>query len=378
MPAAPPTARKLDARFAGLMDEFAAGGAWPGAVAVSGGGDSLALMHLLARWAKSTKATAPVILVVDHGLRAESRKEAQAAARKAKRLGLAATVLRWAGPHPKKGIEAAARDARYRLMGAWLTKRKLSTLYVGHNEDDQAETFLLRLARGSGLDGLAAMRPLAPYPHADFPGLSVARPLLTLSRAELRAHLAALGEDWSDDPMNDDPRFDRVRMRKLAPAFAEVGLTPARIALAANHLASARDLLEGLTQMLLRGATRAAAGGVLLDAAALAGAPRELGLRALAALLQQVSGAPYRPRFESLQRLFDRLAGGSLGGGATLSGCRLGPAPAGERAFGPATLKLTPEKPRKNPPENPSKARQSSAKIAAQTGVKVARVRQRA
>jgi hypothetical protein len=137
--------------------------------------------------------------------------------------------------------------------------------------------------------------------------------------------------------------------------------------------------LEGLTQMLLRGASRPAAGGVLLDGVALAGAPRELGLRALAALLQQVSGAPYRPRFESLQRLFDRLLGGTallghLRGGATLSGCRLGPAPAGERVFGPATLKLTPEKPRKKP----AKVRQSSAKIGRQAGLKVARVRQTA
>ncbi|HJR55965.1 MAG TPA: tRNA lysidine(34) synthetase TilS [Rhizomicrobium sp.] len=356
------------------MEDFAAGGAWPGAVAVSGGGDSLALMHLLARWAKKAKATAPAVLIVDHGLRPESKKEALNVSRKARKLGLKATVLRWTGPHPKKGIEAEARQARYRLMGAWLKKRKLTTLYVGHHEDDQAETFLLRLARGSGLDGLSAMRPLARYPHSDFRGLTLARPLLGTPRADLRAYLAALGEDWIDDPMNDDPRFDRVKMRKLAPALAEVGLTPARIALAATHLASARDLLEGLTLILLDRASRSVAGGVLIDTVALGGAPRELGLRALAALLQQVSGVPYRPRFDALQRLFDRFVTGGLGGGATLSGCVLRPAPAGERVFGPATLKLTPEKARKNP----GKARQSSAKIARQNPVKVARGRQTA
>lgn len=387
MPAVPPAAPNpaigdLEARFARVMDEFAAGGAWPGAVAVSGGGDSLALMHLLARWARKSKATAPAVLIVDHGLRETSEKEARNTARKAKLLGLEASVLRWSGPHPRKGIEAAAREARYRLMGAWLKKRKFATLYVGHNEDDQAETFLLRLARGSGLDGLSAMRPLAAYPHPDFPGLSVARPLLTLSRADLRGILTALGEDWTDDPMNDDPRFDRVKMRKLAPAFAEVGLTPARIALAANHLASARDLLEGLTQILLDRASRSVAGGVLIDAEALGSAPRELGLRALAALLQQVSGAPYRPRFDALQRLFDRFVTGVLGGGATLSGCRLGPAPARERIFGPGTLKLTPEGARRKPGKKPSKVRQSSAQIARQSrrqgSSKVARVRQTA
>jgi tRNA(Ile)-lysidine synthase len=344
------------------MEEFAAGGAWPGVVAVSGGGDSVALMHLLARWAKKTRKAAPAVLVVDHGLRRESKAEARAVARKARALGLAATVLRWSGPAPRSGLEAAAREARYGLMGAWLRKRKFTTLYVGHSEDDQAETFLLRLARGSGLDGLSAMRALAPYPHPDFPYLSVARPLLTLSRAALRAWLAARGEDWIDDPMNADPRFDRVRMRNLAPALAEVGLTPGRIALAAAHMASAREALEMVTAAVLERACRptppaSRQPGLLIDPAALAAAPRELGLRALAALLQRVSGAPYRPRFAALERLYGEVVHGGLGGGVTLAGCRLGPAPAAERLFGPATLKLTREKSRKNP----GKARQSSA-----------------
>jgi tRNA(Ile)-lysidine synthase len=384
MPAVPPAARNsiiddLTTRFARVMDEFAAGGAWPGAVAVSGGGDSLALMHLLARWARKARATAPVVLIVDHGLRPEAKTEARNVARKAKLLGLEASVLRWTGPHPKKGIEAAAREARYRLMGVWLKKRKLAALYVGHNEDDQAETFLLRLARGSGLDGLSAMRPLAAYPHPDFPGLSVARPLLTLSRTDLRGYLKALGQDWIDDPMNHDPRFDRVRMRKLAPALAELGLTPSRIALAAGHLADAREALELMTSLVLERASRptpasSRQSGLLVDPVALAAAPREVSLRALAALLRQVSGAVYRPRFDSLDRLWGQLATNKLGGGATLSGCALRPAPAAERVFGPETLKLTPEKARKKA----GKVRQSSAKIGRQGRVKVARVRQTA
>ena len=329
------------------METFAAGGAWPGVVAVSGGCDSLALMHLLTRWAKKAKLTAPQILVVDHGLRPGSRKEAMAAARKARALDLEASLLNWKGPHPKSGIEAAARSARYALMGAWLMRRKRATLYVGHNQDEQAETFLLRLARGSGIDGLSAMRPLAAYPHPDFPSLSVARPLLDFSRAELRAWLSARGDSWAEDPMNDDPRFDRVRFRRLAPALAEAGLTPARIALAAAHMGSARDLMEELTATLLERTTRSGKGDALIDGDALASAPRELGLRALAALLRTVSGASYRPRFDSLERLMDRLVAGTLGGGATLSGCALRPAPAAERLFGPLTLNLNRDKPRK-------------------------------
>lgn len=328
------------------MEEFAAGGAWPGAVAVSGGGDSIALMHLLARWAKKTGKTAPLVLAVDHGLRPESARQTRAVAAQARALGLEARVLRWQEPS-RTGIEAAAREARYRLMGAALRRRKLATLHVGHTEDDQAETFLLRLARGSGLDGLAAMRPLAPWPLPEFPQLSVARPLLGFTRAELRAWLAARKLDWVEDPMNADPRFDRVKIRRLAPALGEAGLSSGRIALAARHMAAAREALELVTAAVLERAVRPAApGALLLDPAALAAAPRELSLRALAALLQQVSGAPYRPRFAALERLHAQIAGGRLKG-ATLSGCAIRPAPAAERIFGPGTLKITPEKPRK-------------------------------
>ncbi len=332
------------------MEEFAAGGGWPAAVAVSGGGDSAALMHLLARWARKTRKSPPLVLVVDHGLRPESAKEARGAARQARALGLDVQLLRWREP-AQSGIEAAARQARYRLMGQALRKRKLATLYVGHTEDDQAETFLLRLARGSGLDGLSAMRPLAPWPLPDFPQLTVARPLLGFGRAELRAWLKAKKLDWLEDPMNGDPRFDRVRIRALAPALAEAGLHPGRIALAARHMAAAREALELVTAAVLERAVRptpqeSRQPGLLLDPAALAAAPRELSLRALASLLQLVSGAPYRPRFAALERLHGQIVAGRLRG-ATLCGCALRPAPATERIFGPGTLKMTPEMPRK-------------------------------
>ncbi len=333
------------------MEEFAAGGAWPGAVAVSGGGDSIALMHLLARWTKRTKKTAPLVLVVDHGLRPESATEARGVVKAAKMLGVSATLLRWRDA-PKNGIEAAAREARYRLMGAALRKKKIATLYVGHTEDDQAETFLLRLARGSGLDGLSAMRTLAPYPHPDFPHLAVARPLMAFRRDELRAWAKTRKLDWVEDPMNADPRFDRVKIRALAPVLAQVGLSSGRIALAARHMAAAREALELVTGAVLERAVAATPPGsrqpgLLLDPAALAAAPRDVSLRALATLLQRVSGQAYRPRFAALERLHAQIAHGTLGRGATLAGCALGPAPAAERVFGPGTLKIAPEKPRK-------------------------------
>lgn len=316
----------------------------PFVVAVSGGGDSLALMHLLSAFARARKLPAPVVLSVDHGLRKSSAADARQVAAWAKKAGLKAYVLAWRGPKPKSGIEALAREARYRLMGKRMRKEGIATLFVGHTEDDQAETFLLRLARGSGLDGLAAMRAEAPWPVAGFDELRVARPLLGFSREELRAYLKAQGQAWLDDPMNEDLAFDRVKLRKARAALEEAGLSATRIAQAAGHLARARESLEMVTEAVLARAMQVGDRGILLDPQALAAAPRELGLRALAWVLMAVSGQAYRPRFDSLERLFDALVTAGPRTSATLHGCHIGPA---AKNFAPFSLLVRREGPRK-------------------------------
>jgi len=326
------------------MDELLATGApWPGAVAVSGGGDSVALMHLLAGWAKKTRRPPPHVVTVDHGLRAESATDARAVRRWAKAAGLKSQALRWSGPHPKSDIEAVAREARYRLMGEWARKNKFAALYVAHTRDDQAETFLLRLMRGSGLDGLAAMRAIAAYPLASFGELQVVRPLLSLEREQVRAHLKSAGFEWLEDSMNADERFARVRLRKAWNALEEAGLSKQRLASAASHLARAREALDEVTQAVLTRSCRRYENGLQFDPAALTSAPREIGLRALARMLMIVSGHAYRPRFERLERLFDRIATGDIGGGATLHSCRLFIVPKKDAAFGSETLAIVPE-----------------------------------
>jgi tRNA(Ile)-lysidine synthase len=322
------------------------------AVAVSGGGDSVALMHLLAGFAKARKLPPPVVLTVDHGLRKSSAADARKVAAWAKALGLKAHVLAWRGKKPRTGIEAAAREARYALMGAWLVKHGIAGLHVAHTMDEQAETFLLRLARGSGLDGLAAMRAVAPWPVPGFESLIVHRPLLGIGRADLRAHLQSAGQTWLEDPMNDDDAFDRIKIRRAAAVLADAGLSSARIAAAAAHLSRARAALETVTEAVLVRAVRTVPLGdseaVLLDPAAITAAPREVGLRALSAVLMAVSGQPYRPRFEGLERLFDRIGTGELGAGATLHGCHICPAPKVHRAGTAALLLVRRENPRKS------------------------------
>jgi tRNA(Ile)-lysidine synthase len=328
-------AADFDAAMARTLSQ---GAAWPGAVAVSGGGDSKALMLLLADWARHTFRPPPIVLTVDHGLTSNSARIAQDVVQSAKHHGLEAHKLVWKGAKPAADIEAAARLARYRLMGDWCEAHRVKGLYVAHTLEDQAETFLLRLARGSGLDGLAAMRPRSAFPVQGFDRLRVVRPLLEIERARLRTWLKGRNEDWVEDPMNGDPRFARVRIRKAWGELAELGLSPRRIAAAAQHLGRARDALEDATAELLEIACRFEAERVLVDGTRLAAAAPEIGLRALAHVLSRVSGEAYRPRFERLERLYDAIRAGEFKSARTLHGCRVGRAPKIASIFGPFTL----------------------------------------
>jgi len=330
----------------------AVGAPWPAAVGVSGGSDSLALMLLLRDWAKGAGLKPPQVLTVDHGLRPEAADEARKVRLWARKAGLSAHVLTHRGKAPVSDVEAAARALRYRLMGAWAAKAGCAAVYVAHTRDDQAETFLIRLARGSGLDGLSAMRPLAPYPDGAFAALKLARPLLGLARHSLQTYLEEAGHPWLDDPMNADPRFTRARIRLAWPRLEALGLTRDRLAGAAVHLGRARSALETVNRVLLQQGCTPYKNGLLLDSAILACAPQELGLRALSQVLMAVSQNPYRPRFERLQGLYWAILDGSLGAGRTLHGCRVAPAPKAGQPFGQGTLLVQPEKSRRQTGKN--------------------------
>ncbi len=289
------------------------------AAAVSGGADSLALAVLLHDWVRllGGRVTA---LTVDHGLRSEAAAEARFVARTLKPLGLAQQTLRWRGAKPEANISARARQVRYQLMSRCCARRGLLHLVLGHHLDDQAETFLLRLGRGSGLDGLAAMAPIL-----ELPALRLLRPLLGLPKARLEATLRARGLSWVEDPTNRDPAQARVRLRRLLPEIAREGLTAARLAATARHLGRARAAFEHeLARLLVVTVNLDPAGFAWLDPEPLVAAPAELGLRALARVLTTVGGAEYGPRLESLERLHRRISAG-LTAGATLGGCRVLP-----------------------------------------------------
>ena len=306
--------------FAGLMARLAPFEPAPRiAVAVSGGADSLALTLLLREWT-GARGGALVALTVDHRLRAESAAEVAFVARTLAPLGLEHRILRWRGSKPAANVEAVARRARYDLLSRWCARRGLLHLALGHHLDDQAETLLLRLGRGSGLDGLAAMAPVAELPR-----LRLLRPLIGVPKARLAATLSARGLAWVEDPSNRDPTQARARLRALMSDLAREGLTSARLAAAAGHLGRARTALELAVGRLLVGAVALhPAGFAWLDPAPLLAAPAEVGLRALARVLMTVGGAEYTPRLERLERLYGRISA-DLARGVTLGGCRIVP-----------------------------------------------------
>ena len=194
-------------------------------LAVSGGSDSTALLFVAARWAKKRKRAPKLLAVtVDHGLRPEAKREAATVKRLARRLGVPHRTLRWRGVKPKTGLQEAARIARYSLLAQAAVRAGYEHILTAHTLDDQAETVLLRLARGSGLTGLAGMAHASALPVGAQTAIFLVRPLLRIPKSRLVATLKAAGIGHSEDPSNRDPRFTRARLRMLMPALAREGL----------------------------------------------------------------------------------------------------------------------------------------------------------
>ena len=313
-----------DAEIAELFGPLAR---WPAVMlAVSGGSDSLALLHLYARWRSLGFGANPAAMVVtvDHGLRAESRAEAEFVASEARSLGLAHETLTWEGDKPTTGRQAAARDARYRLMGERLAQDAASprALVTAHTQDDQAETVLMRLARGSGIDGLAAMAPERPLHSGS--DITLVRPLLSVPGNRLKATLTALDRKWIEDPSNANPANERVRVRQVLASATERGLSSEALSLTAHRLQRARAALEVGTTALERTAAVIRWGlSTTIARARFEAAPVELRLRLIDRALWRHGGSHPRARLIELERLCERLPG--LTGATTLGGCLIIP-----------------------------------------------------
>ena len=339
-------------------------------LAVSGGPDSTALLLLASRWhaRRATKRAAPKLLAVtvDHALRPQSAREARAVKQLARTLVVPHQILRWQGGKPRSGLQEAARAARYRLLGRAARRVRADYVVTAHTLDDQAETVLMRLLRGSGMAGLAAMRRIAPLPlkhvpQKTCPGLEpgwepvlrkrtcsskeveqdddskkshpalatslpfvrLARPFLDIPKARLVATLRRAGIAFFEDASNRDPRFTRARLRELMPVLAREGLDAPRIALLARRIARAELALEHAVDMAaagliapppgegLRARTCAPGAGthepIALDAERLFALPAEIAVRLLSRAITHIGGEGSL-QLGKLEAMYDELS----------------------------------------------------------------------
>jgi tRNA(Ile)-lysidine synthase len=286
-------------------------------LAVSGGPDSIALMWLAARW-RAALSRGPQLLAVtvDHGLRAEAAREARDVKRLARALGVPHRTMRWSGEKPKSGLPAAARAARYRLLATVARQSGASHILTAHTRDDQAETLLMRLLRGSGISGLAAM-----VRESEREGVLLVRPFLDISKSQLIATLEKAKIGYAEDPTNRDVSFTRPRIRNLIEGLGAEGGDARNLARLASRLARANAAIE----VLVDGAARylafrdretrspalalgAKSRNTSFEAAAFAALPEEIRLRLLLRAIDRVGheGPAELGKVESLLAVLDR------------------------------------------------------------------------
>lgn len=297
-------------------------------LAVSGGPDSLALMHLAADWLELRASDGAAVkflcvLTVDHGLRPEAGEEARFVLARAGERGIAGEILRIAAPPPSTGIQEWARDQRYDALCERVAKDgRPAALLTGHHEGDVAETVLMRLARGSGVDGLARIAEVTARG-----GVAIVRPLLALAKARLVATLAARGSSWIEDPSNASRNFERVRLRQLAPERMALGLDDAALATTARRLRRAREALDAVTDIVIDGwldRRRLETTGVFSWPWPVSRLPDEIGIRLLTRALAGVGGTRGRLRLARIERLYEELRSPGFAG-ATLGHCVIRP-----------------------------------------------------
>lgn len=289
---------------------------WPGCigVAVSGGSDSMALLHLFTRIQKHRGGTVHAV-TVDHRLRPEAAEEARFVARFSAALGVPHTTLGWDHGAIEGNLQDQARRARYSLIDNWARAAGIGDVVLGHTADDQAETLLMGLAREAGLDGLSGMRRT----WTDR-GVRWARPFLATPRKELRAYLVRHGISWIEDPSNADDRYQRVKARRALKALAPLGITAEGLAEVSSNLAIARSALVELAANTADRIARTSAGEVIFDLEPWKLTGPDTRRRLLIAALRWVSSADYAPRADQITRLDASIRQGR---DATLAGCRV-------------------------------------------------------
>jgi tRNA(Ile)-lysidine synthase len=290
-------------------------------LAVSGGPDSTALMIMAAHWAERPGRPKVEVATIDHGLRSGARAEAEAVGAHARRRGLKHHLIEWRGEKPSSRIQERAREARYLLLAERALEIGADHIVTAHHADDQNETVLFRLLRGSGVAGLKGMETATPRG-----GVILARPLLFLRKSDLIAYCRDEGENFFDDPANTDPRFARTGLRRLAALLAEQGFGPAEAARLARRAARMEEAVARATQAAAERLNWSQP-NPSRDARALFGEPDEVALRLLHCEIARVGGRKAAHiRLEQVEALAEALHGSAARGekfSTTLGGASL-------------------------------------------------------
>lgn len=281
------------------------------AVAVSGGSDSMAMLHLMARAAPHAGWSLHAV-TVDHRLRPEAAEEAAFVGRICERLGVPHEVLVWEHGEIAGNLMEAAREARYALMTGWARKRGIARVALAHTADDQAETFLMGLARSAGIDGLTGMRHRLVRD-----GVTFLRPFLAFPRAGLRAYLARHGLSWIEDPSNEDDRFTRVKARRALKALRPLGITVDRLFAVVRNLSLAQSVVHQAVSRTGKEIMSETAGSLRFDRRPFLLCGPEVQRRLLISMVGWIGGARHPPRESKIFALgmaLDRKKDATLGG----------------------------------------------------------------
>ncbi len=301
------TSPVAESELPALFEPFACSGKI--LLAVSGGPDSTALLVLAAKW-RAARGDGPELIAatIDHKLRAASKAEAKAVAKLAASLGVPHRILAWKGRKPVTGVQEAAREARFAMFASLAKEIGADALMTAHTRDDQAETVLHRMGRGSGIGGLAGIRRM----HVRG-GIRLVRPFLDLPKARLVATLKKLRIPFAADPTNKDTKYLRARLRKLAPLLAKEGIDAANLALMAKRIGRANAALNRLADEAAFALRVDRETGWAVEARGFFLMPEELSIRMLRNAVD-AEGIEGPAELAKVEALYDTLVRAHLGG----------------------------------------------------------------
>ncbi|NUX01053.1 tRNA lysidine(34) synthetase TilS [Wolbachia endosymbiont of Madathamugadia hiepei] len=290
------------------------------AVAVSGGIDSIALLHLMINWTKKGQCPLPIALTVNHALRQESQEEAEFVVSYAKELGVEESfILKWEKQNIKGNVQSQARKARYKLLTKWCKSNDVKHLLIAHHKDDQAETFLLRLERGSGIDGLSSMDC-----KSFFNGIYVLRPLLNFSRSEIEKYANFHRLRWVEDRSNQDLKYRRTLYRNLLKVSDNQETLIGRICLTALHMKRAAKALMHYTRLAFNDCVNVHdLGYIEIKLSEFHKLPEEIALRLLLYSIMVISSKHYKLRYNNLIATFNQILQKDNDLHCTLSECKI-------------------------------------------------------